>query len=57
MKQVQFWVICALLVVVIVLLCRIIYRHMQLVEDFYNTSQYLSDKIDVLTSKVNGLQA
>jgi hypothetical protein len=53
----QFLMVCVLLFVIIALLLYIANQNNQLMKDFLNVSNYLSDKIDVLTTKVNMLKS
>ena len=55
MDKKQFAVICALLLAIIALLIFVINQNNQLMKDFVNVSNYLSEKLDVLTGKVNML--
>lgn len=56
MSKKQFLVICILLLVIIALLVYVANQNSQLMRYFANVSNYLSDKIDVLTGKVNELK-
>lgn len=55
MNKKQFTIICVLLLIIIGLLVYLITKNQQFMTDFYNTGNYLSYKIDILTSKVNML--
>ncbi|SKC70464.1 hypothetical protein SAMN02194393_02444 [Maledivibacter halophilus] len=55
MNKKQFVIICILLLVIIVLLIYVANQNNRIMKDFVNVSNYLSDKIDVLTGKVNML--
>ncbi len=57
MSKKQFLIICVLLLVIIALLIYIANQNNQLMKDFLNVSNYLSDKIDALTIKVNMLKS
>lgn len=57
MSKKQFLMVCVLLFVIIALLLYIANQNNQLMKDFLNVSNYLSDKIDVLTTKVNMLKS
>lgn len=56
MSKKQFLVICILLLVIIALLVYVANQNSQLTRYFANVSNYLSDKIDVLTGKINELK-
>lgn len=56
MSKKQFVIICILLLVIIVMLFYIANQNNQLMKDFYNAGNYLSEKIDALTGKVNMIQ-
>lgn len=56
MSKKQFIIICILLLVIIVMLFYIANQNNQLIKDFHNIGNYLSEKIDVLTGKVNMLK-
>lgn len=55
MSKKQFQIICILLFIIIAILIYIANQNHQLMKDFLNVSNYLSDKIDSLTTKVNML--
>ena len=56
MSKKQFMIICILLLIIIVLLVYVANQNSQHMKDFVNVSNYLSDKIDILTGKVNMLK-
>ncbi len=56
MSKKQFAIICILLLVIIVMLFYISNQNNQLMKDLYNAGNYLSEKIDVLTGKINIIQ-
>ena len=56
MSKKQFAIICVLLSIIIALLIYIIYQNNSMVQDTVNALNHISDKIDILTGKVNGLK-
>lgn len=56
MSKKQFAIICVLLSIIIVLLIYIIYQNNSMAQNTANVLNYISDKIDILTGKVNGLK-
>lgn len=56
MSNKQFTILFIMLLIVIGLLIYIANQNHQLADHFSNVSNYLSDKIDVLTGKVNELR-
>lgn len=56
MSKKQFAIICVLLSIIIALLIYIIYQNNSMAQNTVNVLNYISDKIDILTGKVNGLK-
>ena len=53
MDKKQFAIICVLLLVIIMLLIYVANQNNQIMKDFVNVGNYLSEKLDILTGKVN----
>jgi len=53
MSKKQFSIICLLLLIIIIIQIYTANQNNQMMKDFVNAGNYLSDKIDVLTGKVN----